>query len=391
MAERFDREDPRLATAAWSRLAEPGDLVATALVGAMGPVGALQWFADVVDRGAGAGGLDVASAGSLPSRARLARAVERWRPRWATTDPRREIRVLERLGGTLLTPVDPEWPSWLGDLGASAPFALWVRGAGGLAPLLDRSVALVGARACTDYGRHVTDEFAAGLVRESIGVVSGGAYGIDAAAHRAVVLAGGSTVAFLAGGVDRLYPAGNADLLRAVIDRGGALVSEVPPGSVPNRVRFLHRNRLIAAAARATVVVEAAWRSGSLSTATRAGEIARPVGAVPGPVTSPASAGCHRLLREGATCVTSADDVLELVAGLDRSMTAEPAGPQRPADGLAPHDRATWEALPLSSGATVDSVARAAGLAVPMARAALGRLELAGRADRRAGGWCRVR
>src|SRR5690606_18729050 len=251
--------------------------------------------------------------------ARLLRAVARWAPRLDGLDPRRELRVLERLGGELLVPGDAGWPVGLDDLGPVRPLALWVRGNRDLAALAERSVAVVGARACTDYGRHVTGEIAAGLAARGFTVVSGGAYGIDAAAHRAAVVSGGPTVAFLAGGVDRFYPAGNTELLREVVGSGGAVVSEVPPGSVPSRVRFLLRNRLIAAVAGATVVVEAAWRSGSLSTAVRAAELSRPVGAVPGPVTSMASAGCHRLLRDGAAvCVTDADEVAELAGVLSR-------------------------------------------------------------------------
>src|SRR5450756_1961145 len=193
----------------------------------------------------------------------------------------------------------------------------------------------------------------AGLADAGWTVVSGGAYGIDAVAHRAALAAGGTTVAFLAGGVDRLYPAGNATLLAAIQESGGSLVSEVPPGSVPSKVRFLQRNRLIAAASRATVVVEAAWRSGALSTATHAAGLLRPVGAVPGPVTSAASAGCHRLLRDGcAVCVTDAAD-----------------------------------ALPLRRPAPVESIARSAGLTVSEVRSGLGRLELAGLAEQDGGRW----
>ncbi|SDS66106.1 DNA protecting protein DprA [Paraoerskovia marina] len=389
-----DVDDPRLAAAAWSRLAEPGDLVATALVASMGAVAALRWVDDLVG-----GRADLPNTSStsgpesaiLPARARLQRAVARWAPRLECADPLREVHVLERLGGRLLVPGDEMWPESIDDLGRTAPFALWVRGAHDLRSLLQGSVALVGARACTEYGRRVTDEIAGTLAARRTTTVSGGAYGIDAAAHRAALVAGGPTVAFLAGGVDRLYPAGNSEILRELMESGGAVVSEVPPGSVPNRVRFLHRNRLIAAASRATVVVEAAWRSGSLSTAARAVELGRPVGAVPGPVTSPASTGCHRLLRDGAVCVTGGDEVLELVGSIGESYGAEPPGDPRPGDGLEPEDRATWEALPLRSGATVDGLARAAGLSTTETRAALGRLELAGLAERHDGGWRRGR
>ena len=274
-----------------------------------------------------------------------------------------------------------------------------MRGSDRLAELAARSVAVVGARACTDYGRHVTGEIASGLAARGFTVVSGGAYGIDAAAHRAAVVSGAPTVAFLAGGVDRLYPVGNTELLRAVMADGGAVVSEVPPGSVPSRVRFLLRNRLIAAFSGATVVVEAAWRSGSLSTAVRAAELSRPVGAVPGPVTSMASTGCHRLLRDGAAvCVTDADEVAELAGALarDAAPAAPVAGTRRAPraaayDGLDAVETRAWDALPLRSGAPTDAVARSAGLAVPEAVGALGRLEIRGLAERTPGGWRRVR
>ncbi|WP_255437332.1 DNA-processing protein DprA [Cellulosimicrobium sp. TH-20] len=456
----FDVLDERLARAAWSRVAEPGDQVAVALVDQLGAGPALEWLHEAARDPAGArralvrladdgapggfppareGPTSVPAVGPAPdtcedgtgpvvrstdpgvtardpvgrstdarvtehdprarSVARLLRAVGRWAPRLDGLDPRRELRVLDRLGGTLVVPGDDRWPSGLDDLGPVRPLALWVRGSAGVQDLAARSVAVVGARACTDYGRHVTGEIAAGLVARGFTVVSGGAYGIDAAAHRAAILSGGPTVAFLAGGADRFYPAGNADLLRSVVEAGGAVVSEVPPGSVPSRVRFLLRNRLIAAFASATVVVEAAWRSGSLSTASRAAELSRPVGAVPGPVTSMASTGCHRLLRDGvAVCVTDVDEVVELAGDLARD--AAPAAPapsswraahSAPYDDLDPVETRTWDALPLRAGATTEAMARAAGLAVTDVVGALGRLEARGLAERAPVGWRRVR
>jgi DNA processing protein len=422
----FDVTDERLARAAWCRIAEPADEVAGALVGALGAAGALAWVYDAARDPARArrtlvdlarrvrpaaltaGHLGPATSAALarvvapadqdgPSTGpvpRLLRALGRWAPRLDGLDPRRELHVLERLGGTFLVPGDVRWPVRVDDLGPAAPLGLWVRGEPDLAAASRRSVAVVGARACTDYGRHVTGELATGLAGRGFTVVSGGAYGIDAMAHRGALAADGVTVAFLAGGVDRLYPAGNAELLRSVTASGGAVVSEVPPGSVPSRVRFLLRNRLIAAFAGATVVVEAAWRSGSLSTASRAAELSRPVGVVPGPVTSMASSGCHRLLRDGtAVCVTDAAEVAELAGELGRD--AADAGPppdQRrtaPHDGLDDLETRAWDALPLRAGRPVESVARAAGLAVPETLAALGRLELAGLADSVPGGWRR--
>ena len=172
-------------------------------------------------------------------------------------------------------------------------------------------------------------ESAAGLSDRGFVIVSGGAYGIDAAAHRATLASGGVTVAFLAGGADRLYPAGNSELLRRIASEG-VVAAELPPGSAPTRWRFLMRNRLIAAAASATVVVEAGHRSGSLNTAGHAAHMGRPLGAVPGSVLSPASAGCHRLIREyAATCVTTPDEMAELADPFGNGASPDPVPPWR--------------------------------------------------------------
>jgi DNA processing protein len=378
------------ARAAWSRLAEPGDTVAGALVASLGPVEALSWLREVApaircEEGVGAAGVPPSAA------AQLSAAARRWLPRLEALDPVRDLGTLERLGGFILVPEGPGWPTGLADLGAAAPLCLWVCGAPRLDLLLDRSVAIIGARACTAYGEHVTAEVAGGVAAAGWTVVSGGAYGVDAVAHRAALASDGRTVAFLAGGIDRPYPAGNARLLRALADAGGAVVSEVPPASVPSKVRFLQRNRLIAAVSRATVVVEAAWRSGALNTAAHAAGLLRPVGAVPGPVTSAASAGCHRLLRSGsAVCVTDASEVLDLVGSIGTDLAAEPRGPQRPGDGLSLELRRALDALPVRRPADLDSLARAAGLTESEVRSALGRLELAGLAARVGTGWCRT-
>ena len=257
------------------------------------------------------------------------------------------------------------------------------------------SAAVVGSRAATSYGERVAFDLADGLTADGVCVVSGGAYGIDAAAHRGAVARGGRTVVVLAGGVDRAYPAGNARLLDAVVGAGGALVSEVPPGSLPTKSRFLQRNRLIAAAGRATVVVEAAWRSGAMSTAHHAARLLRPVGAVPGPVTSMASAGCHRLLREGvAVCVTDAAEVRELagvigsglLAVADAARSADDRA-ARPQDALDPVSRRVLDALSRRVPTELDRVASLAGVTVAEARGAVGLLELDGWAVRRGAGW----
>ncbi|RAX20595.1 MULTISPECIES: DNA-processing protein DprA [unclassified Actinomyces] len=416
-----DGDAEALARATWSRLAEPADAHACALVGRLGATAALDWLThEALDAD---GEPRPAPRPPLPPHGDAARAsadwataAARWAPRLQGLDIRRELDVLERLGGSLLIPTDPGWPTGLNDL-ERPPHCLWVRGDPALlvarrgaadvalpraredlvpdGPGAGCALALVGARASTDYGEHVTFDMASGLAAKGVVVVSGGAFGIDAAAHRGALRAG-VTVSVSAGGVDRLYPAGNADVLEEVIATG-ALVAEVPPGCQPGRHRFLTRNRLIAAMSDATVVVEAAWRSGALSTAHHALEVSRPVGAVPGPVTSMASVGCHRLLRQGAVCVTDADEALELVAPLgatdpDAAKAADPANAGSGLlDGLDGPAAVVLDALPARAEASVESIVRAAGLTERETIAALGLLELEGRVERRGAAWRRAR
>lgn len=373
----------------WSAIAEPADAAAGALVELLGPRRALEWTAvagsDPVM--ATAQLLEVAAPRDVDE---AVRASGRWSPRLTAVDASGLRERARACGARIITREDAEWPVCVDDLGARAPFALWARGDGDLRALSTAAVAIVGARSATAYGEHVAASIAGEWASQGRTVVSGGAYGIDAAAHRAAVASGGSTVAIMAGGVDRLYPAGNADLLERVM-REGVVVSEVPPGWAPHRSRFLTRNRLIATAG-ATVVVEAALRSGALSTVTRAHELVRPVGAVPGPVTSASSAGCHALLRDGAAVlVTCAADVRELVGPLE---LAEP-DPSSPAQSqrlefAAPTDRAAFDALgrrTLEDG----QIASIAGLEPGELRAALGRLEAGGLVERDRGGWRRVK
>jgi len=389
-----ERLDERRARAAWSALAEPGDLVAGALVASLGPVDALA-LVGVAARG----GLHEAWAqvvgpgpdadGSSRSRdPRVERSVRRWAARFADLDVDADLGALAELGGMFVVPHDDAWPRGLDALGLAAPFGIWLRGAANLGVALHRAVALVGARASTSYGERVALELAAGVVDAGACVVSGGAYGIDAAAHRGALGRGGRTVVVLAGGVDRAYPAGNARMFEAVVGEGGALLAEVPPGRTPTKSRFLQRNRLIAAAASATVVVEAAWRSGAMSTAHHAARLLRPVGAVPGPVTSVASAGCHRLLREGsAVCVTDAAEVMDLAGLVGRDLADEPVVDARRGDELDPESARVLDALPRRTGADVAAVAARAGVTAYEAEAALGLLELRGLAARSGSGW----
>ncbi|HEV7742893.1 MAG TPA: DNA-processing protein DprA, partial [Pseudolysinimonas sp.] len=255
----------RFARAAWTTVAEPGDRDAGLLIGALGPVAALE----VVFAGTDADRVaeQVADHGGLESDAdRWTEALKRWAPRADSAATLLALRQAARYGMRLLVPGDDAWPVQLDDLQEHAPFALWARGDVGRLAALERSIALVGARAATGYGEHVTVEAASGLVDRGFAIVSGAAYGIDGTAHRAALASRGTTVAVLAGGLDRFYPSGHEQLLKRIVDRGIA-VAEVPPGTTPTKWRFLLRNRLIAALAGATVVVEAGWRSGSLNTA----------------------------------------------------------------------------------------------------------------------------
>jgi len=369
----LDRDDlvERFARARWSGLAEPGDADAGRLIAAVGAAPAVA----LLDRGAAAPDLAELADGDF------ADAVARWSPRLGAVDTALHLRQAARFGARLVIPGDSAWPVGLDDLGAHAPVALWVRGDAGMLGRLDRSLAMVGARAATGYGEHVTIEAASGLVDRGFAIVSGAAFGIDGAAHRAALASGGSTVAFLAGGVDRFYPNAHETLLTRIVDRG-AVVSEVPCGTAPTKWRFLQRNRLIAAASRATVVVEAGWRSGSLNTAGHAAQLGRPLGAVPGPVTSSASAGCHRLIREyDAVCVTNAQEMAELV---------DPGGAATlPMGDPTPERTRVLDALS-RSGQEAARLAAIAGMSVDAVRAELGLLELDGLAVLGPTGWRRV-
>jgi DNA processing protein len=359
----FDLADERLALAAWSRLAEPGDVQARRLVARMGPGPAL---AQVL----------------------AGESTKRWRTRVPDLAPERDLATLARFGGRLVVPGDDEWPSGVDALGDEAPFCLWVRGPLNLAQACFRAAAVVGARAATAYGERVARDLADGCAERGITVVSGAAFGIDGAAHRGALAAAGPTVAVLACGPDRIYPQGHAELI-ARIAEVGAVVTEVPPGSSPTRWRFIERNRLIAALAGVTVVVEAAHRSGAMGTAARAEKLSRPVGAVPGPVTSPLSYGTHRLLRDGAVCVTSAEEVAELAGRMGEFLPVPVEPPAAVHDGLDPVDLRVFDALPLRRGVDVRAVARGAGLDEGAVMAALGRLELRRLAAREGSAWRR--
>ncbi|UOE45355.1 DNA-processing protein DprA [Agromyces larvae] len=372
-------------------LAEPGDGVmgrAVAQVGAVATAHALLARPDVA-----------ALAALLPAEATvtpktISDALARWMPRLDAEAILRSLAQAARVGAALLVPGDPDWPIGVDDLGVHTPLALWVRGRTAAIASSAPAIALVGARAATGYGEHVAIEASAGLVDRGFTVVSGGAYGIDGMAHRSALRSAGSTVAFLAGGIDRFYPLGHDDLLSRIVQTG-AVVSEVPCGSSPTKWRFLQRNRLIAAASAATVVIEAGHRSGSLNTANHASALGRPIGAVPGPVTSPVSAGCHRLLRErDAICVVNAAQMAELAGGTGAHgalrLFDDPAGAARggpPGPSAHPDAVRVLDALSPRSPRSVDDVARLAGVEPARVMGVLGILEIEGRAARRPNGW----
>jgi DNA processing protein len=317
------------------------------------------------------------------------------RNRLEGSDPDLDLQQLARSGGGVVLPSDPEWPAsrltWSrsGPALQAPPLALFVRGRPGLAGVVERSVAVVGARAATTYGEHVAAELGLGLADRGCTVVSGGAYGIDGAAHRgALTSTGAPTLAVLACGVDVAYPRGN-DRLLARIGEEGLLVSEHVPGSSPTRLRFLVRNRLIAALSRGTVVVEAALRSGSLSTAGRAQDLTRHVMAVPGPVTSSMSGGCHALLQgpPPAQLVTGVDDVLALVGDLGTDDAPVRRGPARARDGLSETVRRVLDAVPVRGGAGEATLAREAGVPVLVVQQVLPPLLVAGLVQRSETGW----
>lgn len=365
-----------IARAAWTVIAEPGDAVAGALIESIGAVDALS-----VALGDPASLLLPGSASARTSRA-LAAGRARWRPRAEPAAVSAALRGAAAVGARLVIPGDPAWPRALEDLGPHAPSALWVRGRVELLTGEPR-VSIVGARASSGYGEHIATELAGDLAAGGAVIVSGGAYGIDSTAHRAALGVQGATIAFLAGGVDRAYPAGHETLLRQIAEQG-ALVSEPPCGTAPTKWRFLARNRLIAAVGQATVVVEAGWRSGSLNTAGHAATLGRPLGAVPGAVTSASSAGCHRLLREyDAQCVTSAQDVREMLGSF--GMRTE--GPIAARD---PHHTRVLDAMGTRARLSIDEVARRSGLSPDRVRSVLGLLHLEGDVAVDEAGWHRV-
>jgi len=348
---RLPTDDVRLARQALLHAGEPGDWSLTRFVAANGPVEAVRrlWSGD-----------DPAKDGRHAARLRAA-------------DVERELERADAAGARLVCPEDPEWPTWLldglfdppgpGDVdGGGVPYALWVRGPLVLADAVARAVAVVGARASTAYGEHTATELASDISDQGWSVVSGAAYGIDGAAHRATMAVGGTTVAVLAGGVDDAYPRGHRALLDRVAE-SGLVVSELPLSEHPTRSRFLERNRIIAALSRGTVAVEMALRSGAANTLGHTQRLCRHVMTVPGPVTSPLSAGCHRWVQdEKASLVCDASDVLALVAPLGEVVEPDRRGALRPTDALDPDALQVYDALPARASVPMAGLAELARL-----------------------------
>ena len=368
----------RFALVCLSNLVEPGDRVAKELCWQLGPQNALSRLANFVSLG------KVLSVEQLPNTAQLSQsdiqaAFERWQPRFSLERFRKSFDLLSRIGCELLSDQDLCWPAGLGDLGFHAPLVMYSLGKTNFDPDL-RAVALVGSRAITPYGRWVTKDFTEALVGSSRPVISGGAFGVDSVAHQTALSSGGLTVAVMAGGLDQFYPVGNIQLLTE-IRKTGTVLAEVPPGFAPTKWRFLQRNRLIAAMSRATLVVEAGYRSGSINTANHANELGREVGAVPGSVNSSSSIGCHELIRnQKAKLIATPKHLLEL---LETELVLEDFE-----ERLSSEQTRVLDAMG-SNLASEDSIAIRAGMSHLQCQLTLAQLELEGLAVRKNLKWRR--
>lgn len=382
-------EVQRLARILLGYLVEPGNRELGLMVRSGGPVNALG---RVLGGHASAG-----LAGAVATR--LAAEGMSSSPRdLALLGDRLENRT-RRIGARVITPDDDEWPPRLEDLirisrpqgstidrDTDPPLCLWVRGESSVREAVERSVSIVGARAETAYGRHLATELAYDLVSRDWAVISGGALGIDAAAHRGALSGGGVTIAVLACGIDRPYPAANCGLFDQIAEQG-LLISEWPPEAVPFRQRFLMRNRAIAAMSRGTVVVEAALRSGARHTLGRARVLGRGAMAVPGPVGSSMSAGCHAELRElGTRLVTSAEEILEEVGEVG-TLAMRGQGDVRPHDRLDPLVLRLLDGVLPRKARTAEEIGAAVGVSGQDARRGLPLLVLAGFAVSVEGGY----
>jgi DNA processing protein len=385
----FDRDEDAAARVALTWLAEPGNRAVWTMVQQIGAPATLDCLlaGRAQDRSLRTG---VASRTAKGDARRLADAA---------------LRKAARLGARIVIPADDEWPGGVDSLATlevplpgrvnrdiRPPLCIWARGPWPLGEALGRSVAVIGARAATGYGTHVTGDIAFGLAEHEWTVVSGGAFGIDAAAHRAALAGGGRTVSVLACGVDRPYPSGNASMFERIAETG-LLISEWPPGSEPLRHRFLIRNRVIAAATLGTVMVEAAARSGAVQTMSRVLELHRKAMVVPGPVTSAMSVGCHELIRvnPAVRMVTGLPQVLEEIGRIGDYAAERKRGPEHRRDHLDEDSAVLLEVVPTRGGADPSELAAKAGLNLRTVLRRLSLLETLGMITRHPNGTVTLR
>jgi DNA processing protein len=383
------QENPEdfFAAICWSLICEPGDSFAGLLISSFGAANALvlelektspSKYLSLLREQEDSGIERFRSFEKVAADAR-----QRWAPRMNLRQVVEACQDMARLGGWFVTSEHHAWPERLLDLENHTPRGLWGMGERSAFDALSDSFSFVGSRIATEYGQSACADLIEPLVARGSAIVSGGAYGIDAAAHRAAIASGGQTVAMMAGGLDRLYPSGNAELFGSIRKRG-TLLSEMPPGAEPTKWRFLQRNRLIAALGAATVVVEANPRSGAVSTANRALELDRPVGAVPGPIGSSASDGCHQLIRAAkASLVTCAQDIMELVGSADLHNELENIG-------LGALETRVYDVIGFGV-ADLGEICNQAGLTKAEAEIGLASLSLLGFIELDLHGWRRLR
>lgn len=364
-------QERALAWIIWSHLTEPGDMVAGNLLQSLGPVAALRALRRPNPAGEITRLLSELAENSGDEIQRDIAALEseyqdacaRWRDRDNNKAVVRSLQIWANLEGQILTPDDIDWPEGLQSLGAGAPHVLWLRGRREALVELDNAVSIVGSRNISSYGQYCSQTLSERLVAEGYAVVSGGAYGVDAEAHRGALAARGATFAVLAGGGDRLYPVGNTELLRQIM-QSGCVLAEQPPGHSPTRWRFLQRNRLIAALGVVTVIVEMAVRSGAKNTMHHALDIGRDVYAVPGSLLAQTARGCNVAIAEGkAKVVTGFDEFIKDLRGIPYSLGTEfelTALQQRVLDALHGHPISVNRAG-LKAGTTASETMRALG------------------------------
>lgn len=390
--------DIRLARAGLTQVIEPADALGVVATKAWGPMRLLEIIRVATpsqrDWTSLMGQYAEDAAFTKKLRNNLGAAIERWRRRSAYLNPQEALDTMTTLGGGFLIPEDPQWPAALADLESTEPLGLWTLGDASMPPL-DTVLGLVGSREATSYGSSATAMLASKARSMGLTVLSGGAYGIDAQAHEQALRAPGEgvpTIGILAGGLDRFYPAGNVELLYSIAEEG-LLVTEMPPGMRPNRYRFLHRNRLIAALSRACIVVEARYRSGALNTANHAHDLGRTVGAVPGPINVPSSAGCHRLIKETPTLlIDDPTDVEQLYEPIVTTPAVKQASDHtRAYDILSMEEMLVYEALPLRGGRNLEQLCGMTGLSVPSITGMLAKLSRQNLVERNIDGWRQLR